>query len=134
MESTQDLGVEFYDILGKLFYAVAASDGIVSASEIKSLERMVRSHWICMEEVTDLFSNCLPKQIVQCFERARFKKLDVYECLEEFKYFKLENPQLFMPDVNKLIWSTANVIAHCYPGFNESEAVVLTKLQEVLED
>ena len=47
--------------------------------------------------------------------------------------FKNENPELFAPVVKKLIWTTANVIVHAFPGLNRSEAQMLIRLQESLE-
>ncbi|MAZ28745.1 MAG: hypothetical protein CL868_16925 [Cytophagaceae bacterium] len=133
MEKAEDVGVAFYEVMGRLFYAIVASDGVVTASEQKCLKRMVCSHWVCIEEVKDKFCSCKPTEIIHAFEYALFKRLRCDACFNEYLSFKNENPELFAPVVKKLIWTTANVIVHAFPGLNRSEAQMLIRLQESLE-
>lgn len=133
MENVKDVGVEFYDIVGRLFYAIVAADGVVTANEAKCLKRMVCSHWICLEEIKDRFDSCSPTEIISAFDYALFKHMDYKECFNQFVAFKNEHKELFTPVVNKLIWTTANVIAHSFPLLNRSEAEMLTKLQNAIE-
>tara|TARA_B100000949_G_scaffold187712_1_gene170285 strand:+ start:461 stop:865 length:405 start_codon:yes stop_codon:yes gene_type:complete len=134
MENVKDIDVEFYEVMGRLFYAIVAADGVVTANEEKCLKRMVCSHWVCMEEVKDRFHTCNPKEILRAFDQALFKRMNSEECYNEFLAFKNENPELFPAVVKKLIWTTANVIVHSFPVLNRSETEMLGKLKHALED
>lgn len=55
MLNSEKIGNEFYQNLGKLFYAVAMADNNVRPIEMKRLRKYVRQHWLDMDEIEDEF-------------------------------------------------------------------------------
>ena len=53
LSKKQSLNEEFYSSIGKLFYAVAASDKVVRAEEIRTLKELVKEKWVPVDNATD---------------------------------------------------------------------------------
>ncbi|MBZ0327974.1 MAG: hypothetical protein K8F54_10250 [Altibacter sp.] len=125
--------IEFYQIIGKLFYAVAAADKVVRKSEYEALIDIVNSHWIKLDDYEDEFHSDAAYQIEIVFGWLDYNSLDADACFKDFKYFKKEHPSLFSLKRKKLIWITANAIADAFSGKNKSELILLTRLKLELE-
>jgi hypothetical protein len=125
--------IEFYQKIGKLFYAVAAADKVVRKSEYDALLKIVNDHWKDLDDYEDEYHTDAAFQIEIVFGWLDYNALDADECFEDFKYFTKEHPSLFSVKRKQLIWKTANAIANAFSGKNKSELILLTKLKLVLE-
>lgn len=134
MKTSLNLEIEFYQSLGKLFYAIAASDKIVRKSEIETLLELVKSKWLPLDEFEDEFQVDAAFQIETVFDWLDFEgRLSADSCFKEFKLFKAENESLFNKERKQLIWMTSNAIANSFSGKNKSEILILAKLKMLLE-
>lgn len=134
MNVTTSLEIKFYQNLGKLFYAVAASDKVVREAEVETLINLVKSKWVPMDDFEDEFQVNAAYQIDTVFDWLNCEGgLKVDKCFEEFKSFKKENESLFTKKRKQLIWKTSNEIANSFSGKNKSEIIILTRLKLVLE-
>ena len=52
-DSKKKLGNEFYQNLGKLFYAVAMADHSVHMKELEKLNEVIRDHWLDVDDIED---------------------------------------------------------------------------------
>jgi len=126
--------ISFYQSLGKLFYAIAASDKIVRVAEYDALRELVTSKWKPLDDYEDEFHTDAALQIEIVFDWLDYKSLKADDCFKEFVTFKKENKYLFSTKRKKLIWETANAIANSFAGKNKSEIIMLTKLRMILEE
>ena len=134
MGAIQKEEISFYQSLGKLFYAIAASDKIVRVAEYDALREIVTSKWKPLDDYEDEFHTDAALQIEIVFDWLDYKSLKADDCFKEFKSFKKDNKNLFSAKRKKLIWETANAISNAFAGVNKSEMIMLTKLKMVLEE
>src|SRR5690606_24469207 len=124
------ISLDFYQHLGKLYYAMAAADGNVREAEINQLKNMVKKEWLAVDDTDDRFGTDAAYQIEIVFDWLHEEKdYSAKECYEDFVSFKNDRPQLFTEDINQLILKTANAIAESFSGKNKSELMLLAKLQ-----
>lgn len=120
MDTTTTHTVEFYQNLGKLFYAIAASDNSVNAIEVQSLIGIVKTEWSSYKDAS---------QILEVFNWLNLDKdYDADVCFNNFVAYKKRNEKLFTDSVKKLVYKTANEIALSFAGRNKSELIMLAKL------
>ncbi len=62
------LNLNFYQQLGKLFYAVADSDNNIQQDEINKLKKVVREEWLPIEDSVDEFGTDAAYQIEIVFD------------------------------------------------------------------
>ena len=129
MNTIQDL----FPQLGKLFYAIAASDNMVRDEERTTLRIILENEW----RNIDIFGcgngefNAV-NQIEMTFDWMEIFQPSAYAVFKEFKEFKKDNEELFTPELKQLIWKTADGIASTFAGKNKSELVMLSKLKSIL--
>jgi len=134
MNTSLKLEIEFYQSLGKLFYAIAASDKIVREKEIETLIELVKSKWLPLDDFEDEFQVDAAYQIETVFDWLDCEGgLEADSCFKEFKSFKKENESLFSDKRKQLIWMTSTAIANSFSGKNKSELIILAKLKMLLE-
>lgn len=123
---------KFYQNLGKLFYAVAASDKVVKMEEIDTLKDIVEQEWVSIDDYQDEFGTDTAYQIEIIFDWLEENQPDAFLAFEEFSDFKKEHEKLFNSNINKLIWKTADAIAASFAGKNKSELIMLSKLKSII--
>ena len=129
------LEIQFYQSLGKLFYAIAASDKIVREAEVETLIELVKSEWVPMDDFEDEYQVDAAYQIETVFDWLDCEGgLSVDSCFDEFKLFKKENESLFIEKRKQLIWKTCNAIANSFSGKNKSEIIILARLKMILKE
>lgn len=121
--------IQFYQNLGKLFYAIASTDGSVTPKEMSNLNDIVKSHWLCLEETDDQYNVDAAYQIQIVFDQLYSSNASPKHCYNEFEDFSKRHPSLFSIEINKLILSTATSIANAYAKVNKSELIMLAKLE-----
>ncbi len=129
LEAKQEIVKEFYQNLGKLFYAVAIADDSVHTKEIERLKEVVRAHWLALDDVEDEYGTDAAFQIETVFDWLLEYEKDGEECYEAFETFYTEHKILFNTKVRDLIIGTARAIAAAFAGSNKAELVLLGRLQ-----
>ncbi|WP_394749378.1 hypothetical protein [Spongiimicrobium salis] len=127
--SSQKLDQEFYENLGKLFYAMAMADRRVHPKEIEKLRTFIRQYWLDIDASKDDFGESAIYQIEIVFDWLMEKEKDSSSCLKEFEEFYLAHPQKFSVHKKILILDTANAIAASFSGKNKAELILLGRLQ-----
>ncbi len=123
---------KFYQNLGKLFFAIAASDRAVKKEEIDALRNLVKQQWASVDEYQDQFGTDSAYQIEIIFDWLEENRQDAALAFEEFRDFKKAHEKLFPPEINYLILKTADAIATSFAGKNKSELIMLSKLKSIL--
>ncbi|WP_299441356.1 hypothetical protein [uncultured Aquimarina sp.] len=134
MNATEKIGITFYQSLGKLFYAIAASDKIVRKTEYTSLRNLVKSEWLAVDDLEDEFGADAAFQIEIVFDWLDYSELNAEASFNDFASFFNENKSLFTNKIKQLIWKTANSIADAFSGKNKSELMMLGRLQLIFEE
>lgn len=133
MSYTEKPQIEFYQKLGELFYAIAASDKVVRDQEHKALSELIKKEWTSQDDYTDKFGTDAAYQMEIVFDWFEYEQMRAEDCFESFSDYVKEHPGLFSEDRAKLIWRTANAIANAFSGKNKSELIMLTKLKMLLQ-
>lgn len=121
----------FYQKLGELFYAIAASDNIVHQKEYLALKEVVNEQWKDLEFGNDAEDISQMKVVFDWFD---YEQLDAKSCFQNFKEYYKYNSEFFTPEKKQLILKTANAIAHSFAEKNKSELIMLARLQILLQD
>jgi hypothetical protein len=119
----------FYQKMGELFYAVAASDKVVREAEYKILTQLVEEQWKKQDDYTDKFGTDAAYQISIVFEWFDYERMDADECFESFADYYKDHKKLFYVKRKNLILKTVQKIADSFQGTNKSELIMITKLQ-----
>jgi len=133
MNSITEIQNLFYQKLGKLFYAIAAADKVISEEEVKKLKQLVNTEWLNLGGVKDKSEVDAMRQIKITFDQLTAQSQDPNDCMAEIKLFKEAHENLFTNDVKQLIWKTASAITASFSGRNKSELILLTKLGIILK-
>lgn len=129
MNTKKKTPLKFYQNLGKLFYAVAASDKKVRKSEFNKLKDIVETQWLDVDSTKDNYDEDAAYQIEIIFDWLNSQEnLDAQTCYNEFVNYKNEQKHLFSDNINTLIIKTAHAIADSFSGLNKSELIMLAKL------
>lgn len=132
MENKKKVATNFYENLGKLFYAVAMADSHIHRQEIDKLRIFIRKYWLEVDELEDDYGTDAAFQIESVFDWLLDNDKDGDECFEEFGEFYQDHVSLFSPYIKVLILDTANAIANSFAGKNKGELVLLGKLDLLL--
>ncbi len=133
MNTAQNIGITFYQNLGKLFYAIAASDKVVRPSEYESLRKIVKSEWMKVDDLEDDFGVDAAFQIEIVFDWLDYEELNAEESFAQFEAYFKENKFRFTDKLKQLVWSTCNAIAGAFSGKNKSELMMLGRLKLIFE-
>jgi len=129
MATKKKMTLAFYQNLGKLFYAIAASDGNVRPIEFDKLKNLVKTQWLDIDELEDTFGTDAAYQIEIVFDWLNEKEeLNAETCFKDFIAYKKSQNHLFTPDIRRLTLKTASTIAYAFSGINKSELTLLAKL------
>lgn len=122
-----------YQNLGKLFYAMAISDGSVHVKEWDKVKEIVKEDWLYVDDFKDRYGTDAANQIEIVFGWLVEYEKSSEECFEEFKEFYLAHPHAFTKEIKSLTGKTANAIANAFSGRNKSELVLLAKINLLLK-
>ncbi|PYE80142.1 hypothetical protein DFQ11_107114 [Winogradskyella epiphytica] len=127
--------LQFYQNLGKLFYAMSAIDNIVREEECKSVEELVKRHWLKLDFLDDNTKLEAEAAILETFKwLCRDKEYNAEDCYTSFVGFKRANPTFFTNEINSLILKTVGQISASFSGQNKSELILLAKLNIELKN
>jgi uncharacterized tellurite resistance protein B-like protein len=125
---------EFYQNLGKLFYAIAAADKMVHKDEVAALKKIINTDWLHLDGEKTAAEIDAMRQVKITFYELVNKSENAKQCLQEFKHYKQENERLFKTEVKELIWETANKIVNSFANKNKSELIILSDLGLILQN
>lgn len=131
MKQSEEIGRQFYQNLGKLFYAIAMADKNVRPKEESRLQQDVRKYWLEMDDLNDEFGTDAAYQIEIVFDWLKNEEKDSETYYEEFEDFYKEYPSKFDAATRSLILRTCNDIASSFAGRNKSELILLARLQNL---
>lgn len=121
--------IKFYQNLGKLYYAIAASDKVVRQEELDKLKETVKKVWLSSNLINDEFKVEAEQSIVNTFKWLNQEnEYDAEACFKSFISFKKNHEHLFTPNIKNLILKTTEAIASSFSGKNKSELIMLAKL------
>lgn len=134
MKNRKKMTLKFYQNLGKLFYAIAAADSNVQNAEFDKLKEIVKSRWLEIDSLEDIYSSDAAYQIEIVFDWLNCQEnLNIKACFDAFVNYKNKQKHLFTQNVKHLILKTANAIAASFSGVNKSELIMLAKLDMELK-
>ncbi|NAY91304.1 hypothetical protein GTQ34_05170 [Muricauda sp. JGD-17] len=134
MLNSEKIGNEFYQNLGKLFYAVAMADKQVRPVEVKRLRKYVRQYWLEIDDFEDEFSTDSAYQIEIVFDWLEEEEKNGEDYFKDFEAFYKEHPEKFKPEIKSLIINTAEAIASSFAGKNKSELLLIFKLKLLFKE
>ena len=134
MRNSERTTNEFYQNLGKLFYAMAMADKQVRPKEAAQLQRDIGKYWMELDSVKDEFGADAAHQIGIVFDWLRYEEAQGPAYFEAFAEFYRDNPKHFEPRIKSLILRTCNDIATSFAGRNKSELILLAKLQTLFNN
>lgn len=119
---------EFYQNLGRLFYAIAFIDNTVRPEEIEALKKMVSSTWTSLDNETDEHGSDSAFQIEVVFNWLDSEVYNAQESYDSFATYYTTNKTLFTETTKRNLTKTVSAIANAFSGTNKSELVLLAKL------
>jgi hypothetical protein len=129
MKIRKELAHEFYQNLGKLFYAIAVIDNNVRDEELDKLKGIIREEWLTTDLITDSLKINIEDSIINTFKWLHSdNEYNAKACFNSFLTFKKKHESLFTDDINRLILKTARVVAYSFSQVNKSELILLAKL------
>ncbi len=133
MLPSEKIGNEFYQSLGKLFYAVAMVDKNVRPIEIERLKEDVQKYWLNVDSIEDEFGSDAAYQIEIVFDWLQQEEKESEAYFLEFVDFYKEHPSKFNMAIKQLVFRTADDIASSFADKNKSELILLAKLKMLLQ-
>ena len=110
----------FSDLLGKIFYAASLADKVIRPEEIEAFEKLIAEDW-------------KDDRIIQSFFECINLNYDRKKVIEDVVFHRIQYPELFDPETNKLIVDTAYRIVNASTGTNKSEIVFISQLTNALK-
>jgi hypothetical protein len=129
MLNSQKIGIELYENLGKLFFAMASIDGTVHTKEVDYLRSFIRSYWLDIDAVEDEYGSDAAFRIETTFDWLLEYVKRPEDCFEAFKEFYKDHVQIFTPAIKRLTLDTANAMANAYAGKNKAELILLSRIE-----
>lgn len=135
MKIKKELVHEFYQNLGKLFYAIAAADNNVRDEELDKLKAVINEEWLTNNSIEDRLKINVEDSIISTFKWLRSdNEYNAEACYNSFIAFKKKHELLFTRDINILILKTARVVAASFSRVNKSELIMLARLDIELKN
>jgi len=122
----------FYAELGKLLYAVADADGIVSAQEKQHMFELVQTRLMHKENHTDEFGTNDAWYAAFEFEVADEQIMPAADAFLSFTEYIEENKNKLDEDTRQLCLILADRLADSYRHTSKKEKALIQKLREVL--
>ena len=121
-----------YSELGKLLYAVADADGVVSEQERDGLYDLIRTRLLHREVHTDEYGTNDAWYAAFGFEAAEDQTLTAEEAFESFTEFLRERREQIDGDTRDLCLTLADRLAESYRHTNRKEKEMIQRLRELL--
>jgi uncharacterized tellurite resistance protein B-like protein len=123
---------ELYAEIGKLLYAVADADGIISKEEKDNLHNLIQTRLLHKETHTDEFGTNDAWYAEFEFDVAEDQDLTAEEAFKSFLEYIEANRKFFTEDIRLLCLTLADRIADSYKHTNQQEKKLIQNLREAL--
>ncbi|NNC70738.1 MAG: hypothetical protein HKN90_07970 [Flavobacteriaceae bacterium] len=127
MKLSKEIGITFYQNLGTLLYAIAASDRHVHKKEYEAFNEILKNE--LHENVANDYAAYAFYQAKTSFDYYSSINADANECFNTFMKFKRSNEEMFNNKIKKLVMGAATSIAAAFSSKNKSELIMLAKLE-----
>lgn len=122
----------FYSELGKLLYAVADIDKVITPEEKKALYELVRKELVPAESHTDVFGTDAAYYTEIEFDYLDDAIIDSETAFQSFIDFVEDHRRLMDEAMRKMCIRLAERLAEAYAGKNKKEQQLLTVLRRKL--
>lgn len=123
---------EFYSELGKLLYAVADVDKVITQQEKTELQKIVRNELVPVEKHIDEFGTDAAYYSEMEFDITDDQILDSESAFNSFIDFVTEHHTAFDERMKKVSIHVVEEIATSYRGKNKKEKAIIKKLKNQL--
>jgi hypothetical protein len=123
---------QFYAEIGKLLYAVADIDGVISRKEKENLHELIRSRLTQRETHTDEFGTNDAWYVEFEFDVAEEQVMSAEDAFFSFIEYVREHQADFDLPMRELCITLAERMAASYKNTNKKEMILIGKLKEVL--
>lgn len=123
---------QFYIAMGKLLYAVADADSVITRQERDELYRLISSRLTHREFHTDEYGTNDAWYAVFEFEAAEDAGLTANEAFNEFAEFMQENWGIMDDDLRNICMMLADRLAESYHHTNLREKEMIRRLRDLL--
>ncbi len=120
---------QFYSELGKLLYAVANIDGVITQKEKTALQDIVKKELVPAEKHTDIFGTDSGYYTEIEFDFLDEQIVDPEAAFESFIGFIEDHYHAFDENMKKLCVYVAEKLAAAYHGANHKEKSLIEKLK-----
>lgn len=124
---------QFYSELGKLLYAVADIDGIITPRERKVLQEIVRKELMPTEKHLDEFGTNTAVYAEIEFDFLQDEQADAEAAFESFINFVEDHHTAFDKRMRRICMHVAKKLADEYYGTNKKEELLVKKLKQTFE-
>lgn len=124
---------DFYAELGKVLYAVADIDKVITPEEKKKLQDIVKNELAPKEVHTDAFGTDVAYYTEMEFDFLDDQIADSAAAFDSFIDFVQEHHTAFNPQMKKTVLKVVKEIAAAYHGINKKENQVVEKLIKELK-
>lgn len=122
----------FYKELGRLLYAIAASDGKVSAKEVATLKRIVSEELVPQEASLDHFGTDQAYITEFEFDVLAERNASVQGAFDSFITYMSRHKHDLGPERKASIYRAADAVANAFHGVNKAELPLLIELRKHL--
>lgn len=123
---------EFYSELGKLLYAVADIDGVITQEEKKKLQDVIKKELVPVEVNKDEFGTNVAYYSEMEFDILDEEIGDAESAFNSFIDFVDEHHTAFDKNMKNISLHIARELAAAYRGTNKKEKVLVEKLKKKL--
>ena len=123
---------DFYTELGKLLYAVAKVDGVITKEERKSLMVIVENELTPLEGSTDEFGTDAAFITKFEFDVLEDQMIPAEDAFNDFIDFVDQHQQAFKPAIKNVCIKVTEQLASAYHGTNKKEHALIEKLKNKL--
>lgn len=124
---------KFYSELGKLLYAIADVDGVITPQEKKTLQNIVKKELVPDEQHVDAFGTDAAYYTEIEFDFLDEQIVDSEAAFESFINFIELHHTSFDVNLKKVCLHIAKEIAKAYHGTNKKEKIMIEELKQKLE-
>jgi len=124
---------DFYSELGKLLYAVADIDGVITQAEKRALHDIVKRELVPAEKHKDEFGTDAAYYAEIEFEYLDEEIGDAEAAFNSFIDFVEEHHTAFDEKMKKICLHVAKEISNAYHKTNKKEKAIIKKLKEKIE-
>jgi hypothetical protein len=123
---------KIYEQLGRLFYAIAASDKKISRSEVAKLKELVKRDWLSLEDSIDFYGTDAGNYIYISFDYLESIDMPAEDAFRSFEYYFAEHNKAFSMPLREKILASATEISQTFRASNKLKCAYLKKLNELL--